>query len=138
MHFSNTLAASETENPELLEAQAYELEAEAANLRARAKRQRAANVALAAAQAHAPAQLTPEDYARRCQVSVATIHRMKAAGMPVIPVGKRYRVVASEADAWRREHAASRPKRERKPAGDSAVNVTDVLGTGLRLAGGAR
>ena len=138
MNPSRSPEAGETENPELLEALAYEHDAKAATLRAEAKRLRA-NVAPSPAQSDKPRQLKPEVYAQQCGVCVTTVHRWRADGMPTVPVSKnQYRVVARDADEWRRNHAAQRVKRASKPVGDSAVNVTDVLGTGLRLAGGAR
>jgi hypothetical protein len=78
--------------------------------------------------------MTRGEYARSRRISGASVSRLVAAGMPVVPLGTTDRIDPVAADEWRRS-------RERKPTTQSKsstddVDVTDALGrAGLRAAG---
>ena len=128
--------SQETENPDLLEAEALDLEALAYQRRAQAIRQRVANAALVAASPSPVGHVTPREYDRHARISAATRNRLVKAGMPVIPTsGSKYRIDIREADAWRKANARN-VKRARPEPDDSAINVSAILdGAGLRQAG---
>ena len=127
-------ANPESVNPTELEARALELEAEALFLRARARR--------LTLEPKSPAPSTPEhmnctEYARSRGVSGATVGRWIAEGMPHLPVGSTVRIVAEEADAWRRARGR-KPTKSRSGTTDELA-VDDIASkAGLRTIVGGR
>lgn len=127
-------------NPDLLEAEALDLEALAAQRRAQAIRTRVANAALVTASPSPVGHVKPSEYDRHARISAATRNRLVKAGMPIVPTsGTKYRIDVAEADAWRRANARNVVKRSRPEPDDSQINVSATLeSAGLRLASGGR
>lgn len=86
-------------------------------------------------------QLTRAEYARRCNVSDATVSRWLADGMPSIPVGTTVRIDPIAADEWRRARGRkpTTPVPRDRLTSEDEIDVSSALsGAGLRVIGGGR
>lgn len=81
--------------------------------------------------------VTRAQYARSRGISIATVSRLEAEGMPTIPVGSTVRIEPVAADEWRR--ARGRRPTKAAPKREPELDVdADLARAGLRLVGGAR
>jgi hypothetical protein len=85
------------------------------------------------AEAVRPVHFTRAEYARRSNVSEATVSRWLAEGLPTIPVGTTVRIDPEAADDWRRARGR-KPTKAKTAASD--LDVSAELGNaGLRVVG---
>ena len=121
-----------------LDADADEIKAKASRLRAEAKRFRLERKTPAPIVRPAiPELLTKQELARTLKVSVATINRLEAEGLPSECVGhetaRRYDFEQVRAFLQQRKPAPTTPQ----PKSKETADVADLLGRGgLRLASG--
>lgn len=135
----NSAAHVAVEDPNELDAQAFEREAEAAHLRARAARLRSAARSSASPSVSPTGLLTSEQVARELNVSKATVRRASSEpGCPAVYVGASLRWDLQATRNWFASRGKRRATQKTAPDNDGIDIDSVVRAAGLRAVGGGR